>query len=343
MTPSPLALAPALGLAAAVACQWGLAGRPRPDPNHPLYVPSPRIAPHVASGLRVAWADWLYIRGLLYVHHEIDNPRKSYRALPAIYEATTELDPKFLEAYLYGAWFLTMLRKDDEGAIRLLEKGARRLPDRWELWNEIGMVHMLGRKDRAAALEALKRAAGCPECPPFVARYVAFVSKGTEHDLDVLRILEERYRNAPTELRPHLEGLWKEHAARLAVARIEREGSGVRAATGAFPATLDAILPRAFADLPDRRPPVAAGTLLYDPATGKVRSLLLEERAVAEGLRQAREVVGNFREARGRWPADLSEPAREGFPRVPAPPAGGRWAYDPATGAVGHEAAPAPR
>ncbi len=334
---SPLALAPALGLAAAVACQWGLAGRPRVDPNHPLYVPSPRVAPHVAGGLRVAWADWLYIRGLLYVHHEIDNPRKSYRALPAIYEATTELDPKFLEAYLYGAWFLTMLRRDHDGAIRLLEKGTRHLPDRWELWNEIGMVHMLGRKDRASALRALEHAARSPNCPPFVMRYVSFVAKGTEHDLDVLGILEERYRNAPPELRPHLEGLWKEHAARLAVARIERAARESRAAAGAFPAALEEILLRAFPDLPGRRPPPEAGTLLYDAATGKVRSLLLEEKAVADGLRYAREIVGNFREARGRWPADLSEPAREGFPRVPAPPAGGRWTYDPATGTVGYQ------
>lgn len=48
-----------------------------------------------------------------------------------------------------------------------------------------------------------------------------------------------------------------------------------------------------------------------------------------------------FQMAHGRFPNDLEELAvDQGMPRVPAPPDGMRWTYDPATGQVAAERTP---
>ena len=221
----PLGLA-AAALLAAVGAQAVLAQRPPSDVNEVLYLPNPGVARHLDLGLGEAWADWMHLQALLYVvaDFDLDSADKEatrlalergerpperpprYVWLSQLYDAITELDPHFLEAYLYGARFLALLQRGDpkapdsgpQRALALLRKAAspERLGHRWEVWHELGMVHYMDLHDTPAALRALTRATALPDCPPLVAGFVARLAEGTEHDIEVYDHLQARLRDA---------------------------------------------------------------------------------------------------------------------------------------------------
>ena len=66
--------------------------------------------------------DWLLIKFLTvpdWKHVTVGKRAKSYYDL----ELATELDPAFYSLYTAGAHFLTVVRNDNEGAIKIIEKG----------------------------------------------------------------------------------------------------------------------------------------------------------------------------------------------------------------------------
>ena len=335
----------AAALSAAIAGQVALDAHAVTRSHDPLYVPDAAVARHVACGLGPAWADWLHLRALIYVSQEFDSVERKYRWLAALYEAITELDPRFLEAYLYGARFLTILRKDDVAAIHLLEKGLRAMPDRWEIRNELGMVWFYDRKDRQKALEVLTPVLRQPDTPPFLENFVLRISEGTLRDLDTLGILHERLTATRDPIvRRALEQQVREHVARFLRARLE-----AAALLMLNLADIAAVRERMLADTRELRPPferalATAGAFRYDPATGRVASATLEALQEGEALDLLRRAVDAWREAHGTWPATLAAACEAAGTRVPGHPRpGGSWAYDPDRGTVtSRPLAPAP-
>jgi len=92
-----------------------------------------------------------------------------YRELYPMLDITTSLDPRFNIAYRFGAVFLAEPYPGGPGrpdlAIKLLEKGLRERPDKWEYIEDIGFVHYWYRHDYRAAAEWFGKAshvAGAP-------------------------------------------------------------------------------------------------------------------------------------------------------------------------------------
>src|SRR5439155_18809165 len=92
-----------------------------------------------------------------------------YEQLYPMLDVTTSLDPRFKIAYRFGAVFLAESYPNGPGrpdlAVRLLEKGLREQPDRWEYMQDIGFVHYWYEHDlaRAAArFDAGSRIEGAP-------------------------------------------------------------------------------------------------------------------------------------------------------------------------------------
>jgi hypothetical protein len=92
-----------------------------------------------------------------------------YRELYPMLDVTTSLDPRFNVAYRFGAVFLAEPYPGGPGrpdlAIKLLEKGLRARPDKWEYMEDIGFVHYWYRQDYRAAAEWFEkgsRVAGAP-------------------------------------------------------------------------------------------------------------------------------------------------------------------------------------
>jgi hypothetical protein len=92
-----------------------------------------------------------------------------YRQLYPMLDITTSLDPRFNIAYRFGAVFLAEAFPAGAGrpdlAVKLLEKGLRARPDKWEYMEDIGFVHYWYRHDFHAAGESFARAGDVPGAP----------------------------------------------------------------------------------------------------------------------------------------------------------------------------------
>jgi tetratricopeptide (TPR) repeat protein len=96
-------------------------------------------------------------------------PAPEYADLFPLLDITTSLDPRFNIAYRFGAVFLAEPLPGGPGrpdlAIRLLEKGLRERPDKWEYMEDIGFVHYWYRHDYREAARWFEKAADVPSAP----------------------------------------------------------------------------------------------------------------------------------------------------------------------------------
>ena len=92
-----------------------------------------------------------------------------YRELYPLLDVTTSLDPRFNIAYRFGAVFLAEPPPRGPGrpdlAIRLLEKGLRERPDKWEYMEDIGFVHYWYTRDFTQAAAWFEKAADVAGAP----------------------------------------------------------------------------------------------------------------------------------------------------------------------------------
>jgi tetratricopeptide (TPR) repeat protein len=127
-----------------------------------------------ALGAEGLIADWYWMRSLQYMggklvskgieNINIDdltelNPRLLYPML----DNATDLDPKLMAAFSYGATILPAV--DAQQAIKLTEKGIAHNPDQWRLYQYLGYIYWkLNDFERAAmTYESGSKVPGAPE------------------------------------------------------------------------------------------------------------------------------------------------------------------------------------
>jgi hypothetical protein len=92
-----------------------------------------------------------------------------YDQLYPMLDVTTSLDPRFKIAYRFGAVFLAEAYPNGPGrpdlAVRLLEKGLREQPDKWEYMEDIGFVHYWYDHDYRTAAAVFQKASEAPGAP----------------------------------------------------------------------------------------------------------------------------------------------------------------------------------
>jgi tetratricopeptide (TPR) repeat protein len=112
-----------------------------------LYLSSPAVLTRLALSYDALVADLYWIRAIQYYGGTrlSDAADKSYDLLYPLLDLTTSLDPNFNIAYEFGAFFLSEKPPGGPGrsdlAIRLLEKGIKARPDRFQYPYDIGFVH----------------------------------------------------------------------------------------------------------------------------------------------------------------------------------------------------------
>jgi hypothetical protein len=136
-----------------------------------LYVPSGRVVERAALSFDMLAADLYWIRAIQYyggLKRGVGTER-SYSLLYPLLDITTTLDPQFTIAYRFGAIFLAEAFPSGPGrpdlAIRLLQKGIRATPNRWQYLQDIGFVHYWWRHDYKAAAEWFQRASEVTGAP----------------------------------------------------------------------------------------------------------------------------------------------------------------------------------
>jgi len=170
----------AVCLAAAMAVQYGRERwYPRVVDNEDvLYVPSGGALKRMALGYDALLADVYWIRAVQYFGGQTlaARARLEHDLLYPLLDITTTLDPYFNIAYRFGSIFIA------EGAprpgrpdlaIRLLEKGIRESPEKWQYPYDIAFIHYWWTKDYRAASTWFKRASVIPGSPEWLAGLAA--------------------------------------------------------------------------------------------------------------------------------------------------------------------------
>jgi tetratricopeptide (TPR) repeat protein len=144
-----------------------------------------------ALGAEGLIADWYWMRSLQYIGNKIENAKEDTinlenlqtlnpRLLYPLLDNATELDPKFITAYSYGAVVLPAI--DPDLAIKLTEKGIANNPDEWRLYQYLGYIHWRLKNYQKAA-EIYERGSRIAGAPPFMGLMVGMMeTRGGSHD-----------------------------------------------------------------------------------------------------------------------------------------------------------------
>jgi len=141
-----------------------------------LYYPSGFMVRRAALGYETAAADVAWLRGVQYYgEHRLTDQK--FDRIGHVMEIVGELDPRFTQPYVFGAFVLAQELKQPERGIELLERGMAANPESWELAFEAGFLHYVCRRDYAAAARYFARASRMPGHPEYVERFAAFASE----------------------------------------------------------------------------------------------------------------------------------------------------------------------
>lgn len=134
-----------------------------------LYVPSGRVLAKASLSFDALMADVYWIRAIQhYGGDRLSDRVQRFELLYPLLDITTTLDPRFSIAYRFGAIFLSEPYPGGAGrpdlGIKLLEKGLRVQPDKWQYRQDIGFIYYQ-LHDYAAAARAFQEGADTPGAP----------------------------------------------------------------------------------------------------------------------------------------------------------------------------------
>jgi tetratricopeptide (TPR) repeat protein len=134
-----------------------------------LYVPSGTLLEKLSLSFDAVVADLYWIRAIQHYGGDRLSARvQRFELLYPLLDITTSLDPMFSIAYRFGAIFLSEPYPGGAGrpelAIKLLEKGIRAQPEKWQYYEDTGFIYYQLRDYKAAA-RAFEKGADVPGAP----------------------------------------------------------------------------------------------------------------------------------------------------------------------------------
>jgi len=131
-----------------------------------LYIRSSKTLRRLSLGYTGLLADIYWTRAVQYFGFQHHNDSRDFRLLAPLLEVATELDPKLLPAYQFGANFLAPKPPNGAGkpdeALALIRFGIEHNPDQWRLYYNLGFIYYTEFKDYAGATDAFARGAKLP-------------------------------------------------------------------------------------------------------------------------------------------------------------------------------------
>ncbi|PYS90579.1 MAG: hypothetical protein DMF62_04535 [Acidobacteria bacterium] len=221
-------------------------------------------------------ADWYWIRSLQYIGDKlvkndlsninIENLRPlNPRLLYPLLDNATDLDPRFIAAYTYGAVLLPAIDRDQ--AIALTEKGIQANPGSWRLYHYLGYIYWRANEFQKAA-DIYDEGSKIAGSPPFLKQMSAAMrTRGGSRDTarqiytQMLNESDDRQGRQNAELRlMQLDSLDELDAINAVLKTVIADGSPC-------PSSLAPILPRLMnSKLPGGRDfRVSADRQLVDP------------------------------------------------------------------------------
>src|SRR3984957_7000262 len=137
-----------------------------------LYLSSPKVLRRMSLGYTGLLADIYWTRAVQYFGRQHHNGSGDFRLLAPLLEVTTELDPRLLPAYQFGANFLAPKPPSGAGlpgsALALMKYGIAHNPDQWRLYYNLGFLYYTELRDYAKAADAFTQGAKLPDTNAFM-------------------------------------------------------------------------------------------------------------------------------------------------------------------------------
>lgn len=161
-------------------------------PQQELYVRSARVLTRLSLGYTGLLADIYWTRAVQYFGDQHHSGSGDFRLLAPLLEVTTELDPKLLPAYQFGANFLAPKPPNGAGmpgpALELMKYGIEHNPDQWRLYYNLGFIYYTELKDYPKAAEAFAEGAKLPQSNQFMSILAARMAQHAG-EFDTARML----------------------------------------------------------------------------------------------------------------------------------------------------------
>jgi tetratricopeptide (TPR) repeat protein len=180
-----------------------------------LYLPSGEFLKEVALGYHNLAADIIWLRTIQY-YGGYRLGENSLELFDHLVSVTTNLDPKFKFAYIFGALIIAEDLGCVDHGIEILNKGIRNNPDDWWLTFELGFLHYVYQRDYQKALKYFQQASRMPEAGSIARRFAAYVALKAGHRETSIRMWKELASSAENE-----------DMKRLAERYIEKYSGGV--------------------------------------------------------------------------------------------------------------------
>ncbi len=208
-----------------------------------LYVRSSKALRRMSLGYTGLLADIYWTRAVQYFGEQHHANSRDFRLLAPLLEVTTELDPRLLPAYQFGANFLAPQPPSGAGlpgaALALMKYGIEHNPDQWQLYYNLGFLYYTEFKDYAKAADAFAQGAKLPVTNPFMPVLAAQMAQHAG-EFDTARMLwSTTYQSTKDEL---VRQNAVEHLLALRVdedvTQLEQVVEEYREQTGRLPASM---------------------------------------------------------------------------------------------------------
>jgi len=221
-----------VALAAAVTGLLGrLEARPQARADERLWLPSGLFLRESTVGFRETAADALWFQVVQY-YGEYRHGRHDLAYFNGMIRGVTTLDPRFLEAYRFGALVLATDMRDVAGGVDLLRRGIQANPGRAMLPFEVGFLHWVLTRDYARAAVWFDAAARAPDADDFTRRFAAFAHKRAGQ-LEVSYVLWRNLRDTTSD--PGMRDLAERMMAKIEPQLRARAAAGAGDGSGPAP------------------------------------------------------------------------------------------------------------
>jgi hypothetical protein len=141
-----------------------------------LFYPSGLAVREASLGYETAAADIAWLRGIQYYgEHRLTDQK--FDLIGHVMEIVADLDPTFIQPYVFGAFVMAQEMKEPERGLALLARGQAANPDSWMLAFETGFLHYVCLHDYRSAATYFTWASRLPGHPEYVERFAAFVNQ----------------------------------------------------------------------------------------------------------------------------------------------------------------------
>lgn len=234
------------------------------------YLPKGEYLKVVVLGYDQIAADLIWLKAVQHLGAKRQS-KSGYTWAYHVVNVVTDLDPKFISAYLAAGAILGVWAGLQYESIEILRKGMRENPDVWQLPFYIGYDYFYELCDPAKAAPYFQTAAKLPGAPTYLPSLAARMTVAGGDPAAALEFLQRLHAQvADPRLRGALEQKIKEATVERDIRELEEGVRRYRTRYGKAPRTLGDLVARGIvANLPEEP---FGGRYELDPSRGTVKA-----------------------------------------------------------------------